>query len=66
MSIEVPFYEPIPPGLPDEALRRNIIIRKVLILQVASNLLDPCIGSSLSIHGWVRLRLRGAETSFTG
>jgi len=47
--VEVPFYQHVPPGLPDEALCRNVIFRKVFAFQVAPDLRDPCSGRYLSI-----------------
>jgi hypothetical protein len=47
--VEVPFYQHVPPALPDDTLHRNVVFRKAVVLQVAPDLADPCIGAPLRI-----------------
>ena len=53
MAVETPFYHRVAFSQSYYALSRHIVIRKDVIFQVAPDLGDPCIGSSLSRWGWL-------------
>ena len=53
MAVEIPFYHRVAFSQSDCALSGHIVIRKDIVFQVAPNLGDPCIGTSLSKWGWL-------------
>ena len=52
-AVEIPFYHRVAFSQLDYALSGHIIIREDVIFQVAPDLGDPCIGSSLSRWEWL-------------
>jgi hypothetical protein len=51
MSVEIPFYQHVSLSHMNDLLSGYMLIRKDVVFQVAPNLHDPCIGTSLSI--WI-------------
>ena len=52
-AVEIPFYHRVTFSQLYYALSGHIIIRKDIVFQVAPDLGDPCIGSSLSRWEWL-------------
>jgi hypothetical protein len=47
MAVEIPFYHRVAFSQPHNALCGHIVFRKEIFLQVAPDLGDPCIGTTL-------------------
>src|SRR6185503_16141935 len=52
-AVEIPFYHRVALSQSDYALSGHIVIREDVIFQIAPDLGDPSIGSSLSRWGWL-------------
>ena len=52
-AVETPFYHRVAFSQSYNALSRHNIIRKDVVFQVAPDLGDPCIGTSLSRWEWL-------------
>ena len=52
-AVEIPFYHHVTFSQSYYALSGHIVIREDVIFQVAPDLGDPCIGSSLSRWEWL-------------
>ena len=52
-AVEVPFYHRVTFSQSDYALSGHIVIREDIVFQVAPDLGDPCIGTSLSSWEWL-------------
>ena len=51
-AVEIPFYHCVAFSQSHYALSGHIVIREDVVFQVAPDLGDPCIGTSLSNWGW--------------
>ena len=52
-AVEIPFYHRVAFSQSDYELSGHIVIREDVICQIASDLGDPCIGTSLSRWEWL-------------